>query len=250
MIKPYYQDEYVTIYCDDFRNAEWLISDKAILITDPPYGINLDISWTYHYDLARGHSPTKAIEKLAGDEGTLDLSFLFQFSRRLIWGFPYIYDSEATGWLVWDKQPGVDNFKGAMTPVEMASTTLWRGFGVVRAMWGGFLRDNQEQRFEHPTQKPLKVFLEPIARYTEPNDIIIDLFLGSGSCAVAAKKLNRKFIGYEIEEKYCDIAANRCRQMVFNFGDTPQRDGSAEPEFYQFLLDNKDNPEFMKGVQL
>ena len=211
-MKPYYEEDGVTIYCDDFRNAGWLVSEKAVLMTDPPYGIDYDPQWLNNLYKA----PLKTTKKVIGDHGLLELSSLFNWSRRLVWGFPYIYDAKAIGWLVWDKQPGINNPRALMTPVEMASTTLWRGFRLVRCMWGGYYRDDGEQRFEHPTQKPLKVFLYSIANFTEKEDLIIDLFLGTGTCAVAAKKLNRKFIGYEIEEKYCEIAANRCRQMVMD----------------------------------
>jgi len=81
-------------------------------------------------------------------------------------------------------------------------------------------------------------------------DTVLDPFMGSGTTALASKLMGRKCIGIEIEKKYCEISVDRCRQMVFNFGEPPRRDGSAEPEFYQFLIDNKDNPEFMKDVKL
>ena len=71
-----------------------------------------------------------------------------------------------------------------------------------------------EERFDHPTQKPNQIIAHLIARYSKPNDLILDPFLGSGTTAYCAKKLNRRCIGIEIEEKYCEIAANRCRQMV------------------------------------
>ena len=213
MTQAYYKDDWVTIYNEDFRNAEWLVSDKAYLITDPPYGIKYNPHWLADRNLVAGKPLSKIDCLVTGDDGSLDLSILFDFPRRLIWGFPYIYDSKATGWLIWDKQPGLDT-RGLVTPVEMAATTLWTGFRMVRAMWGGYYKDNNEKRYEHPTQKPLKVFLQPIADYTKLNDLVIDPFLGSGTCAVAAKKLNRRFIGYEIEEKYCEIAANRCRQSA------------------------------------
>ena len=45
--------------------------------------------------------------------------------------------------------------------------------------------------------------------------IVLDPFLGSGTTALACQLLGRRCIGIEIEEKYCEIAANRCQQMVF-----------------------------------
>jgi len=69
---------------------------------------------------------------------------------------------------------------------------------------------------QHPCPKPPPLWESILAVFSDPGDLILDPFLGSGTTAVVAKKLNRKCIGIEIEEKYCEIAANRCRQEVFN----------------------------------
>ncbi|MEK9207490.1 MAG: site-specific DNA-methyltransferase, partial [Patescibacteria group bacterium] len=66
----------------------------------------------------------------------------------------------------------------------------------------------------HPTQKPQELMRWCVANYSKENDIILDPFLGSGTTAVAAKQLNRRFIGCEISEKYCEIARQRLRQDV------------------------------------
>ena len=61
----------------------------------------------------------------------------------------------------------------------------------------------------HPTQKNIELFKELILDNTNEEDLILDTCLGSGTTAVAAKELNRKYIGFELNEKYCEIAKNR-----------------------------------------
>ena len=213
--KPYYQDDAVIIYHADCRDILPLIPDKSIdlVLTDPPYGIRLDLTWLSELHLAHSKPANKTDKPIIGDSG-IDLSLLWQFPNRVIFGFPYICDSKATGWLVWDKQPGIDTDRTLTSPIEMASSTVWRGFRLVRCMWAGYMRDNGEYRFEHPTQKPQKVISYAINKGSQLGDLIADPFLGSGTTAYCAKKLGRKCIGIEIEERYCEIASKRCSQTV------------------------------------
>lgn len=62
---------------------------------------------------------------------------------------------------------------------------------------------------EHPTQKPEKLLAKIILASSKAGDIVFDPFLGSGTTAVVAKKLNRKFVGVEIDECYCLLALKR-----------------------------------------
>lgn len=68
--------------------------------------------------------------------------------------------------------------------------------------------------YGHPCPKPLKFKSWLIDKFSDKNSSIIDPFMGSGTTLRAAKNLGRKAIGIEIEEKYCEIAAKRCRQGV------------------------------------
>ena len=67
-----------------------------------------------------------------------------------------------------------------------------------------------EQKPIHPTQKPLNLMKYFIATYSDENDYVLDNTMGSGTTCLAAKELNRKFIGIEKEPKYYDIACQRC----------------------------------------
>lgn len=61
----------------------------------------------------------------------------------------------------------------------------------------------------HPAEKPVDLIKRFIRLSSQENDIVLDPFLGSGTTAVAAKDLNRKYIGYEISKEYCQIAKKR-----------------------------------------
>jgi len=64
---------------------------------------------------------------------------------------------------------------------------------------------------KHPTQKPIKLLQRMINLSSKENDIVLSPFSGAGSECVAAKKLNRKYIGFEIIEEYCKISENRLK---------------------------------------
>ena len=70
-----------------------------------------------------------------------------------------------------------------------------------------------KERTAHKTQKPLKVCIPYIEISSNPGDVILDPFLGSGSTAVAAKMLDRNFIGFEINKEYCNIADKRLKSV-------------------------------------
>jgi len=67
---------------------------------------------------------------------------------------------------------------------------------------------------EHPAMFPQKLASRCILGWSNPDDLVLDPFLGSGTTCYCAKKLNRYSIGIEIEERYCEIAALRCCQEV------------------------------------
>ena len=74
------------------------------------------------------------------------------------------------------------------------------------------------QRGLHPTQKPVALMEYLIRTYTNPGDTVLDNCMGSGTTGVACVNTGRSFIGIEIEEKYCEIAAKRLSQEVSDFG--------------------------------
>jgi site-specific DNA-methyltransferase (adenine-specific) len=211
---PYYQDDAVLIYNADCREILPDLPKVDLVLTDPPYGIGYVADGFEKWNDKHLSAPVKSLEPIVGDDGTLDLGWLYEYPRWVVWGFPYLYNADASGWLVWRKHADNEPKAPMSSPVEMAMSNVWSGFKLVEAIWVGYMRDAGEYRFEHPTQKPIKVIDRCVNLASAIGDLILDPFLGSGTTAYCAKKLNRKCIGIEIEERYCEIAANRCRQEV------------------------------------
>lgn len=70
----------------------------------------------------------------------------------------------------------------------------------------------------HPAPYPMQIPARLIRMFSFPGDIILDPFAGSGTTLMAAALLNRKAVGVEIEERYCEVTAERLAQGVLNFG--------------------------------
>ena len=73
---------------------------------------------------------------------------------------------------------------------------------------------NSERKYgKHPTQKPEQLMEHFVSILSDECDVVLDPFMGSGSVGVAAVRLNRKFIGIELEEKYYSIAHSRIAEV-------------------------------------
>jgi transcriptional regulator with XRE-family HTH domain len=64
----------------------------------------------------------------------------------------------------------------------------------------------------HPTQKPVSVLTPLVESFSNPGDVVLDPFCGSGSTLLAARNLNRRFVGIELSKRYFDLAEQRLRQ--------------------------------------
>lgn len=212
-MKPYYQHQGITIYHGDCENVLpelFLITGEFdLVLTDPPYGI-----------LEHGSASTRRFNHNIGQGSvawdvapTRDLlrSIISLGKNSMIWGGNHFDLGITSGWLIWDKQNDGLNFGEA----EYCWTTMQFAPRIHRERCVNI--DNERI---HPTQKPknLMMFCISHAEKTRPVQTILDPFMGSGTTLRAAKDLNRKAIGIEIEEKYCEIAAKRLSQEVFDFG--------------------------------
>lgn len=221
--RPYYSDGSCTIYHADCRDILPLLEPVDLVLTDPPYGIGADAAMKKK----AGTKPGVALatkrdygasnwDKEPIDDDTL-LLVLGAGSRLIVFGGNYYTHLMKPGpcWLVWDKEN-----TGYFADCELAWTNLPQAARLRRHRWNGMIRKGQEQRW-HPTQKPLDLLKWCIAQADKhgENKTILDPFMGSGTTLRAAKDLDRKAIGIELEEKYCEIAAKRLAQEVFSFNE-------------------------------
>jgi site-specific DNA-methyltransferase (adenine-specific) len=210
-VEPFHREEAGVIYCADCLDILPKIPAGAIdlVLTDPPYGIGLDTS----YDKFKNSKQYQTIE---GDDVPFDPRPLLQFYScpMILWGGNCFADRlpRHTGWLAWFKT-GRNGAKIRQAEMELAWTNFIARPQAYRLTWIGAYREGETRKVFHPTQKPIELIRWCIELGNGANTIL-DPFLGSGTTAVACKELGRKFIGIEIEEKYCHIAVDRLRQGV------------------------------------
>ena len=196
--KPYYQDEAVTLYHGDCREIlPQLTAPVDLVLTDPPYGIyDHGGKWGHKAELQWDKRPTNDIYRIA-QIGT----------NAIIWGGNYFDLPPSRGWFVWYKRDAVPS----ASPVELA----WTSRDMNSQLIDHPVAATNGERVGHPTQKPLRVMRWCLGFFPEAQTVL-DPFAGSGTTLRAAKDLGRKAIGIEIEERYCEIAAKRMSQLVFN----------------------------------
>jgi site-specific DNA-methyltransferase (adenine-specific) len=210
-MKPYYETPNGVLYCGDCLEVMQDIPDGSVdlVLTDPPYGINHP---TNYKDRKRGKMAEGTNYALVhGDNKPFDPAWLLELAEFVcLWGANYYSDKlpPSSGWLVWDKQRP-DTLDQAT--VELAWTNFIKGTRRFNYLWHGMIRKGNEKLY-HPTQKPVSLMAWILSLKWTPPGTVIDPFLGSGTTAIACERLNRKWIGIEISEGYCEIAANRIEQ--------------------------------------
>lgn len=214
-MKPYYQDDLVTLYNGDCRKiGEWLSAD--VLVTDPPYGIAYKSGWTKY-------APEREIKGDADADIRDDVLTRWGERPALVFGRWDVARPAATrARLIWDKgdSPGMGDLKMPWGRSDEEIYVLGQGF--VGARSGSVIRSKVQSvadktRPDHPTPKPVGLMEVLLAKC--PPGVVADPFAGSGSTLVAAKLLGRRVIGIELEERYCSIIAERLSQDALPFGE-------------------------------
>ncbi len=198
------------IICGDCLEVmkDWPDNCVDLVLTDPPYGIGIANN-PFRQKYEKSDWDNRPMGKEQADE------ILRVGQEQIIWGGNYFDLRPSQGFLVWDKcQPFT--FSSAM--VEMAWCSKHSPAKIFRQRVTEYAK-------MHPTQKPLNLMVWCIEHNSQPNDLILDPFCGSGTTCVAAKMLGRRYIGIDISPEYCQIARQRLEAVDTGVPIKEQRQG-------------------------
>lgn len=210
---PYFSDGTVTVYHGDCLDLLDVWRDAAVLITDPPYGLQ-GIAGAYgttHRTIANDQDTTvrDAVLEVWGDR------------PAAVFGSPRLEEPPG-GWsdrLVWDKgQLGLNG--GAWRYAHESIFVRGNGWVRLNDSSSSILRyssqGNRRNVAKHIHSKPVPLIAQLVA--SAPPGLIVDPFGGGGSTAVACATLGRPVVIIELEREHCDTIVSRLQQQTFDFG--------------------------------
>ena len=239
-MKPYYEHGGVTIYYGDCVEVLEMLPPVDHVITDPPYARDVYLRASMPKTKKGSKTPDRVgvgalAQMAAGDIGHIDdilPAVANQIARqRRRWALVFS-DAETThlwrfelsgqgmryvrtgAWVKPDPMPQMSGDRPCVgfepcTITHAQGPMRWNGGGRAAVWTYGTTKIN---RPEHPCPKPEPLMIHLVTDFTDYGETILDPFMGSGTTLVAAKRLGRKAIGIEREEKYCEVAAKRLAQ--------------------------------------
>lgn len=239
------------IACGDSTDAEAvgrLLAGELprLLLTDPPYGVELDMEWrdrAGHNSLAKaqpsymrkqGHRNTEISGDTRADWSqafelvpSLDTAYVwhassftidvglglrrigFELKQQIIWRKPHFALSRQH--YHWQHEPAWYARKAKALPFRGTrdQATIWDAASPKMLMTGG-----DEEKFDHPTQKPIVLYTRPIENHLRRGEVFYEPFSGSGSAIAAAETTGRRCLAMEIDPKYVDVAVNRWEKLT------------------------------------
>ena len=189
---PYYDCDGITIYNEDFNSVLPQLPKIDTIITDPPY-------------------PDYYVDEYKYYDGILDFAQNYECRQLIFWSSKVDFPLDYTAIHIWDKKTGCGSEYEKI--YERNGHKNYKVFShylinsSVAASYSGDIFHG------HKSQKPIKLMMELIEKFSNKNDIILEPFMGSGSTLLAAKKLGRRAIGIEINKKWCDVAVKRLAQI-------------------------------------
>ena len=207
------------------EDVERLMDGKKadMVFTDPPYGIDLDTDYSgmnskleFVKDKHLKAKSGNKYERVIGDDIEYNPEHIFKdfgyCGEIFLWGGDYFLKRLPLGGMfVWDKRGNETFDKMWGSGFELCWSRQKHKRDIVRKTWAGVFGTEKEdvRNRIHPTQKPVDLCNYFITKFSEENNAIIDLFLGSGSTLIACEKTKRICYGMEIDEHYCDVIIKR-----------------------------------------
>lgn len=223
--EPYYQSDDCVIYHGDCRDIVPHLEPVDLLLTDPPYGVSYVTSWRSRTDKLR--------MPIANDESLQALREVWPRALSLLKDDRHWYTfaspkmipemltvtGNAKHTLCWDKGD-----RGTVGDLQAGFGEAWEailyGMKGRRSLNGPrprtVIRHDWSSTCDpvHPTVKPIGLLRKLIGWSTLEGETVLDCFAGSCTTLQAAVLEGRRAIGIELEERYCEIAAERLRQGV------------------------------------
>lgn len=244
MVKPYYESGGITIYHADCRDVLPTLDRVDHVITDPPFSERThaghDASACGHLGFGRDGADRKPLGYEAWD--TADVRRFIAAATPLCSGWivamtdhilapTYCAALEEAGRYTFAPLPYfAPGSRVRLWGDGPSSWTIWIVVARTKAQarWGtlpgGYAAGAGWLGTERMGGKPIQLMRAIVGDYSKTNETILDPFMGSGTTLVAAQSLGRRAIGIEVEERYCQIAVERLRQMPLPLTVTASRD--------------------------
>jgi DNA modification methylase len=206
------------LMCGDSRKKEDIerlinVGKVNMVFTDPPYGIDYqDLKKRFNKIINDKESDTPKILKSIIRFGDIPYYICCNWQSYPLF-FMILKDLiDIKALIVWDKKRGVQNLDKYYKRHEFI---IYSGaFGGEETLDGDIWELNREISELHPNQKPVELCGKAINNSSKINDIVLDLFGGSGSTLITCEKLNRICYMMEIEPLYCDVIIKRWEQYT------------------------------------
>lgn len=209
-MKPYYSEGGITLYHGDCRAIAPSLEYDAV-VSDPPYGMAENTNRN-RFSGPRVGGGKRWDAPIHDDDKPFDPSPWID-RPSILWGCNHYAARLPVGsTLVWIKRND-GAFGSFLSDAELAWRRGGHGVYCYRRVWTGAAGEDADG--VHPCQKPVDLMRWCVGMV---DGVILDPFMGSGTTLVAAKMEGREAVGIEIEERYCEIAANRLSQGVLDFG--------------------------------
>jgi site-specific DNA-methyltransferase (adenine-specific) len=213
-----YPEDFINkIICGDCLELIKSIPDNSIdaIITDPPYGLN-KFGIRNDVDLSLFYKVMPASDRVLKNNSFFVTFFSTKFLPQLFKDNPFKYF-----WQIVLYCPE-GRVKSPIGYTKYMSCFIFKKGNPEMIHWDkdifidtpGIMVEPDEGFIDHPTPKPKHFIKEILKMFTKDNELVLDPFIGSGSTAVACLQLKRRFIGFEIDEKYYKIALERVTTIL------------------------------------